>query len=98
MGVIAEARQHRCFIAQCYIQSVGIQDCVLFARIHAALEHDVADQLIGGYTKSFDDRSFDVIVVMVERQFDFGEAEHKLFNYERFDLQVMRHYQAHHRF
>src|SRR5674476_190519 len=76
MRIVLEARQDRLFIAHRHVQCVGEQDRVRFARIHTALENDVADQFIVSDTQTLENRSPDFAFGMSQREFDFGKPEH----------------------
>src|SRR5450756_912339 len=56
--IVLEARQDRRFIAHRHVQCVGEQDRVRFARIHTALENDVADQFIVSDTQTLETVSY----------------------------------------
>src|SRR3989338_2265574 len=77
MRIVVEAFQNRRFIAHCHIQRAGKLDIAFLARIHAALENDVADQFIVSNAQTFDDSSPVFAFGMNYRQFDFGEPEHR---------------------
>ncbi len=72
MRILCEFRQDCSFIAHFHIQRVGEQDGVRLARIHAALENDVADQLIFCDAQPFENRCSDVACRVSYGQFDFG--------------------------
>jgi len=72
MGIVVEARQNRRLVAHCHIQRVGEQDGVRLARIHAALEHNVAGQLVVGDDQSLENGRPDFAFGMRQREFYFG--------------------------
>jgi len=50
MRIALKSFQNRRLVADFHIQRVGKENVVLLARIYAALEHGVADQLVVGDT------------------------------------------------
>ena len=80
MAVIFQPAQHRLLVFDFDIKGVGKGNQRAFARIMTAPENRVAQQHVVGDTQTAQDLRPERGFGMVEREFEFGNAQHVLFS------------------
>jgi len=76
VAILAEAGEHRRLVLHIHVHRIDQLDFRLVARIMGAARDDMADQLARGDPQPLADRGGQRFVRMVERQGQFGKAQH----------------------
>ena len=76
IAVARQSPQQRGFVPDLDVERIGQHDRRALAGVGGAAEHRVADEIVRPELQPLEDRRFDLVLRVVERQLQFGQAQH----------------------